>query len=753
VSANQIGPFEILRTLGRIDEKRVFKAASPGDGKAIAIRPIHGDGKRLRALIDAARRAIKLESPNIVQVQEVSESDGESYVVTEYVEGNDLRSLLKKNAEVSVWDATDIARQICSAIDHARLRQVAHRNLTPTNIMTEWDGTIKVMDYETLTEPSESYRAGRNPEALHYVSPEQARGEEPDWRSNLFSLGAILYELLTGQKAFSGADEREILENIAHNNPKAPHLVKATLSPGLSRVIMKALSKTPDGRYQSGTELIRDFENNRKPVAAAAPVIEKPVSSIQDSRPANSIQDWKPASSVQDWKPANSVQDSRAATAIQDSEDPLRFSPPIVSTNVVKPAAMVAPRTPVSIGIRPPQNFAPPGGAKPAAEVEAASSTITSAPAIVRSNSLEPMAARLGSEEPPAEDSRNAATAVKPRMKTRRSPLAFAASHKAVLLYAAGGALLLIASFGLGHGIGDVIRAYVRPSQPTASATEQPQPMTAATTAEEVTAVPDDTRATPSGRRSGKKRSAPVIMAASPSLMVGELIIDSSPQGATIQLDGQGALSFQTPYTASSLSVGHHTVGLSKPGYATESRTIEIAAGQKSHLMVALSELGATVSIASDPSGAAVFIDGQDSGRTTPVAVVLKKGSHTLNLRKVGYLQASAKVELAAGQSFQFAPHLLPAGNEDDIKAVGKLSRVLGRHSKSNMATLQFRTNPKGARIIVNQRVMDKTTPADFSVPEGSYEIGLALDGYSRVERTISVVAGSTFVVDEQLQK
>jgi len=338
-------------------------------------------------------------------------------------------------------------------------------------------------------------------------------------------------------------------------------------------------------------------------------------------------------------------------------------------------------------------------------------------------------------------------------MKTRRSPLAFAASHKAVLLYAAGGALLLIASFGLGHGIGDVIRAYVRPSQPTASATEQPQPMTAATTAEEVTAVPDDTRATPSGRRSGKKRSAPAIMAASPALMVGELIIDSSPQGATIQLDGQGALSFQTPYTASSLSVGRHTVGLSKPGYATESRTIEIAAGQKSHLMVALSELGATVSIASDPPGAAVFIDGQDSGRTTPVAVVLKKGSHTLNLRKVGYLQASAKVELTAGQSFQFAPHLLPAGNEDDIKAVGKLSRVLGRHSKSNMATLQIRTNPKGARIIVNQRVLDKTTPADFSVPEGSYEIGLALDGYSRVERTISVVAGSTFVVDEQLQK
>jgi len=83
------------------------------------------------------------------------------------------------------------------------------------------DGTVKVMDYETVTEPRESYHSGRNPEALYYVSPEQARGKEPDWRSNLFSLGAMLYELLTGEKAFPGEDAREILENITSKDPKA----------------------------------------------------------------------------------------------------------------------------------------------------------------------------------------------------------------------------------------------------------------------------------------------------------------------------------------------------------------------------------------------------------------------------------------------------------------------------------------------------------------------------------------------------
>ena len=286
MSANQIGPFEILRTLGRTDEKRVFKAASPSDGKIVAVRPIPGKGQSAAGLIDAARRAMTLESPNIVQVLEVTETDGESYAVTEYVEGNSLRSLMKQDAEVSVWDAIDIARQICSAIDHARLRHLGHKNFTPTNIMIEWDGAVKVMDYETLTDPRESYRTGRNPEALHYLSPEQAGGAEADWRSNLFSLGAMLYELLTQQKAFPGADAQEILENVTGKEPKAPHLVKATLNPGLSRVIMKALSKAPEGRYQSGTELIHDFENCRKPASVTVAQVAKPENPVAKGRGA-----------------------------------------------------------------------------------------------------------------------------------------------------------------------------------------------------------------------------------------------------------------------------------------------------------------------------------------------------------------------------------------------------------------------------------------------------------------------------------
>ena len=752
MSANQIGPFEILRTLGRVDEKRVFKAATPSDGKIVAVRPIPRNAQSAARLIDAARRAMTLESPSIVQVLEVTESDGESYAVTEYVEGNSLRSLMKQDAEVSVWDATDIARQICSAIDHARLRHLGHNNLTPTNIMIEWDGAVKVMDYETLTDPRESYCTGRNPEALHYLSPEQARGAEADWRSNLFSLGAMLYELLTQQKAFPGADEQEILENVTGKEPKAPHLVKATLNPGLSRVIMKALSKAPEGRYQSGTELIHDFENCRK-------LITEPVAQLD--RPANPV-----------------------ASSIRKPEE---RAPVVVGSNAVRQAERLAPRPVASIAVRPDQDFgetAPAslqarsgctGIAKPAPAPEPvpqsaqpkpapgspAVATITSVPVKAQDNSVEALVApQLFApqvfEEAEAEDSQKTVNAARQRLRQqlkKPSLSSFAVKHKAALLYAAAGALLLIASFGLGRGIGGVIRAYVRPSQPAAAAAEQPAPQPQIMPAVEQATVPSEVKQpVRSGRRAGKKRGATVIAAASPALMLGGLMIESSPPGASIQLDG-GVLSFQTPHTASSLSVGRHTVIVSKPGYAAEARTVEIIAGLQSHLVISLAELGATVSIASDPPGAAVFVDGQDSGRRTPVALVLKKGSHTLSLRKAGYLQAAGKLDVVPGQSFQFAPHLLPAGNEDDIKAVGKLGHILGHHARGSMATLQVRSNPRGARIIVNQRVLDKTTPAEFSIPEGAYEVALALDGYSRVERTFSVVAGSTFTIDEQLQK
>jgi serine/threonine protein kinase len=749
VSANKIGPFEILRTLGRTDEKRVFKAATPSDG-IVAVRPVPRNCPNPAGLVDAARRAMTLESPNIVQVLEVAESDGEAYAVTEYVEGNSLRSLMKQDAEVSVWDATDIARQICSAIDHARLRHLEHKNFTPTNIMIEWDGAVKVMDYETLTDPRESYLTGRNPEALHYLSPEQARGAEADWRSNLFSLGAMLYELLTQQKAFPGVDAQEILENITSKEPKAPHRVRASLNPGLSRVIMKALSKAPEERYQSGRELIQDFENCRK-------LVTEPVA--QFARLENPV--------------ANSIRKSEERAP--------------VDSNAARQAETFAPRPVASIAVRPNQNFAATapaslqvrsrctGVAKPAPAPEPvfqstqpklapgspAVATMTSIAVKTQDNPVEapvapPMFAPQVFEGAEAEDSQKTANAARQRLRQRLkkpSLSGFAVKHKAALLYAAAGALLFIASLGLGRGIGDVIRAYGRPSQPAAPVAEQPAPQPQVMPAvEQLPVPPEETRPLRSGTRAGKKRGATVIAAASPALMTGELMIESSPPGASIQLDG-GVLSFQTPYTTPSLSVGRHTVNVSKPGYAAESRTVEIIAGLQSHLVIPLAELGATVSIASDPSGAAVFVDGQDSGRTTPVALVLKKGSHTLSLRKVGYLQAAGKLDVVPGQSFQFAPHLSPTGNEDDIKAVGKFGRILGRHARGSMATLQVRSNPKGARIIVNQRVLDKTTPAEFSIPEGAYEVALALDGYSRVERTISVAGGSTFTIDEKLQK
>lgn len=234
--------------------------------------------------------------------------------------------------------------------------------------------------------------------------------------------------------------------------------------------------------------------------------------------------------------------------------------------------------------------------------------------------------------------------------------------------------------------------------------------------------------------------------------MMGALMIETSPQGATVQLDGQNPLPFQTPFTAAAVSVGRHTVVISKPGYVAESRVVDVIGGMRSHLLITLTEQEGSISVASDPQGAEIFVDGRDSGKTTPATMGLKRGSHTLSLQRAGYLPASTKIDVGTGQSLKFAPHLLAMGNQEEIKPVGRFSRLLGGHH-GNMATLQVRSSPKGARIIVNQRVLEKTTPAEFSVPEGSYRIRLALDGYSTVERTVTLAPGSTFAVDETMTK
>ncbi|HEV2021747.1 MAG TPA: PEGA domain-containing protein, partial [Terriglobales bacterium] len=256
---------------------------------------------------------------------------------------------------------------------------------------------------------------------------------------------------------------------------------------------------------------------------------------------------------------------------------------------------------------------------------------------------------------------------------------------------------------------------------------------------------------TPAGP--AKAKAKPVRAAAAPveaPAATGGLSLDSSPQGAEVQIDGRHEPGWVTPFTVTGLAVGGHTVSFSKPGHTGVSRTAQVAAGQNAILAVPMAELAATISVNSTPAGANVILDGRDTGKVTPAQIVVAKGSHTVAVRKPGYLDASGTLETVPGQAAQFSPTLKLTGSTENIKTVGKFGSIFGG-AQENSGRVAVRTNPKGAQVLVNGQPVKKTTPVEFFLSPGSYEISLTLEGYKPVKKVVDVEKGGKLTVDVTL--
>jgi len=280
-----------------------------------------------------------------------------------------------------------------------------------------------------------------------------------------------------------------------------------------------------------------------------------------------------------------------------------------------------------------------------------------------------------------------------------------------------------------------------------------PAPVQAEAAPEQVAAEPPEVSVKPKMAANNKKR-APKTPAAAPSLIPGELTVNTTPSGAQVTVDGRTDTSWLSPYNMAGMAPGQHTVTVSKAGYGTETRTIEVASSSKSVLVVQLAPLAAQVSVASDPPGASIILDGKETGHITPMQLsVDKPGSHTLLLRKAGYLDETTTANLQSGQTFHFAPTLRALGQTDEIRTVSKFKKVFGGGDTSSMGTVSIRTNPKGAQIAVNRRIVDKGSPVDFYLNPGTYEVDITFAGYKDVHKVINVDKGGKFVIDETLER
>ena len=257
--------YEILEVIGEGGMAIVYRALDHRLNRDVAVKIMRdemaADEEFRRRFCTESHAVAMLSHPNIVAVYDVSHNDNVEYIVMELVDGITLKQYMERKGVVAWKEVVHFTKQISKALAHAHERGIIHRDIKPQNIMLLRDGTIKVGDFGIAALENEVYE--NNGEAIgsiHYIAPEQARGECPDARSDIYSLGVMMYEMLTGGLPFTGNTLGEIAVQHMNAKPVPPHEKNPEIPLELERITLKAMSAELSERYQSANELLSDLE-------------------------------------------------------------------------------------------------------------------------------------------------------------------------------------------------------------------------------------------------------------------------------------------------------------------------------------------------------------------------------------------------------------------------------------------------------------------------------------------------------------
>ena len=814
---SNIGHFEILSELSTSGTGTVFKANDPQTNQTVALKVIQlsafgeSAAELESCLLQEAETTKVLSNPNLAPVFGAGVIDGQFYAAMEYIQGNSVATMLARKEGFSIWDLLDIGRQVCSGLDHAHSHSVFHYSLEPAEIMCGWDGTVRVLGFGVSSVGKFAAQMPGIPLLLHYMSPEQVRGENIDARSNLYSLGALFYEMVTDRKAFDREDSESLRQSILESTPVSPMQVNPKLHPVLSDLIMKALAKDPAERYQSGRALLDDLEKCKesKPQAAKAPAaptkaptiaapvkapapakfasapkpVEKKAASPQPpgasrssaqaavakpepaSKAAAAAAGWggtESTSSAPNLKAFNEPSASRAHATGESTAPSASMSSAVIDEPTFEAPVTEPPR----ISVDPMMAEAAPSRGSAGISF----SEMTELPPLKEDYITTPSPSPAAEQQPsPAPNFRSGGEPEKPRVQPREVAEKAIKEIKNVpprlMVYSIAGAavLILIIAIALVLHINRLNSddgsprpappeptaqsAANQPAAPVQLAQEQPAPTESAAPVAAPEAAPVHVPV-PAVRAKKKKPTAPIA----PVVVPGQMSVDSNPQGAQVQFDGKTDPSWITPFTLSGISAGPHTVTLSKAGYSTDTRAVDVASGNKSFVTGHLTLLMATLSVTSTPPGANVYVDGKDSGKLTPAQVSLDKGQHVVLVRKAGFIDETTSAQFVLSQTVSFSPTLRSLGNVDDIKTVGKMNKLFGGKQAQGMGLVGIKTQPKGAQVAVNKHMLDKSSPVDVMLDPGNYIVDITMTGYIPIHKVISVDKGGKAVIDEIMQ-
>jgi eukaryotic-like serine/threonine-protein kinase len=278
-AGSRLGPYEIVSPLGAGGMGEVYRAKDPRLGRDVAVKVLptsfSTDPDRLRRFEQEARAAGLLNHPNITAVFDIGSHEGAPYVVSELLEGETLRAELAGD-RLSPRKAIDYAIQLAHGLAAAHEKGIVHRDLKPENLFVTKDGRVKILDFglAKLTHTEEGSSAGQTNlptgtagtepgvvlGTMGYMAPEQVRGRPADARSDIFAFGAILYEMLSGKRAFHGDSAADTMSAILREDPPDLSVTNQNVSPGLERILRHCLEKNPEQRFQSARDLAFDVE-------------------------------------------------------------------------------------------------------------------------------------------------------------------------------------------------------------------------------------------------------------------------------------------------------------------------------------------------------------------------------------------------------------------------------------------------------------------------------------------------------------
>jgi serine/threonine-protein kinase len=259
--------YELLEKIGGGGMAQVYRAKCKLLNRHVAVKILRNDfssdDEFIRRFSIEAQSAASLSHPNIVSIYDVGFEGDTHYIVMEYVDGITLKDYLVRKGNIDWKEAVSISRQICSAIDHAHKNQIVHRDIKPHNIMYNSDGIIKVTDFGIARAASFSTitMVGSTIGSVHYFSPEQARGGYTDEKSDIYSMGIVLYELVTGKLPFDGETSVAIALKHIQTEPDEPIKINDNIPSGLNDIILNAIKKEQTLRYQTASEFLHDLNN------------------------------------------------------------------------------------------------------------------------------------------------------------------------------------------------------------------------------------------------------------------------------------------------------------------------------------------------------------------------------------------------------------------------------------------------------------------------------------------------------------